>query len=97
MDAETFAPIGIGSDLTAMADYARMLMEVYRRKGNLGAGEHWDELVGTDSLNANHSRTAPTFRRCRHGAVDHLVTDTYPRILGCFKGTPNTSFNKRTG
>ena len=40
------APIGIGSDLTAMADYVRMLMEIYRRQGNLGPGEHWDELAG---------------------------------------------------
>ena len=28
------------------------------------------------------------------GAYGYYVTDTYPWVLGCFKGTPDTSFNK---
>ena len=28
------------------------------------------------------------------GAYGYYVTDTYPWVLGCFKGTPGTSFNK---
>ena len=38
-------PIGVGADLTAMADYVRMLMEIYRRHGNLPEGPKRDELT----------------------------------------------------
>ena len=47
------APTGIGSDLTAMADYVRMLMEIYGRGGNLGpvnTGTNWWATAGKPSL-----------------------------------------------
>ena len=31
----------------------------------------------------------------RAGVYGYYVTDSYPWVLGCFKGTPNLSFNKR--
>ena len=31
------------------------------------------------------------------GAYGYYVTDTYPHVLGCFKGTPDSSFNKAMG
>ena len=31
----------------------------------------------------------------RRGVYGYYVTDSYPWVLGCFKGTPNLSFNKR--
>lgn len=29
------------------------------------------------------------------GLYGYVVTDTYPHVMACFKGTPDTSFNKR--
>ena len=31
----------------------------------------------------------------RAGVYGYYVTDSFPWVLGCFKGTPNLSFNKR--
>ena len=31
------------------------------------------------------------------GAYGYYVTDSYPHVLGCFKGTPDSSFNKALG
>ena len=46
-----------------MADYVRMLMEIYRRGGNLGPGEHWDELVdnGRKAISFYESRLPSAF------------------------------------
>ena len=40
-------PIGVGADLTAMADYVRVLMERYRRFGTFATAEQFDELMGS--------------------------------------------------
>ena len=44
-------PIQVASDTTAMADYVRMIMEVYRRKGNFASNQQWEELM-TNCRNA---------------------------------------------
>jgi len=37
----------VGADLTAMADYVRVLMERYRRFGTFATAEQFDELMGS--------------------------------------------------
>jgi hypothetical protein len=38
-------PIRVTADLTAMADYTRMVMEVYRRRGKFTSDEQRQELM----------------------------------------------------
>ncbi len=44
-------PICVPSDATGMADYIRMVMEVYRRRGQFASEHHRDELM-TNCQNA---------------------------------------------
>ncbi len=44
-------PIQVASDITGMADYVRMIMEVYRRRGNFATDQHREELM-TNCRNA---------------------------------------------
>jgi len=38
-------PIHLKADLTAMADYVRMVMEIYRRRGKFTSDDQWGELM----------------------------------------------------
>jgi hypothetical protein len=38
-------PIRVPADRTALADYVRMVMEVYRRGGHFATPQQWQELL----------------------------------------------------
>ena len=53
---------------------------IYSKMGQTTVGFNTNSFIPSDELN---------------GQYGYYITDTYPWVLGCFKGTPDSSFNKR--
>lgn len=50
--------------------------------------DDWEYVAGSGDLDSCNGMT-------QEGAYGYVVTETYPHVLACFTGTPDTSFRKR--
>lgn len=50
--------------------------------------DDWSYVAGSGDLDECNGMT-------QDGLYGYVVTDTYPHVMACFKGTPDASFNKR--
>lgn len=82
-----------------IGDNVRKATASYRLKSGLREGgpggtydgtfvDDWEFVAGLGDLDQCNGMT-------RNGDYGYVVTDTYPHVLGCFRGVPDPSFQKR--